>query len=138
MPNPIAIETRGACAVITIDRPEARNAAVSPEVAQGLEAASDRLVEDAALQAGVMTGTPPVFCAGADLKAIGDGRAHELSTEHGGFAELVRRERPNPLIAVDGPALAGGMELTLACAEGRSRQAGRRRRFRRFALGAGR
>ena len=115
MTNPIAFETRGTCAVITIDRPEARNA-VSPEVAQGLEAAIDRLEEDAALQVGVLTGTPPVFCAGADLKAIGEGRAHGLSTERGGFAGLVRRKRSKPLIAaVDGPALAGGMELTLAC-----------------------
>jgi enoyl-CoA hydratase len=115
MTNPIAFETRGACAVITIDRPEARNA-VSPEVARGLEAAIDRLEEDAALQVGVLTGTPPVFCAGADLKAIGEGRARELSTDRGGFAGLVRRERSKPLIAaVDGPALAGGMELTLAC-----------------------
>ncbi len=68
--NPIAFETRGASAAITIDRPEARNA-VNPEVAQGLEAAIDRLEEDAALQVGVLTSTSPVSRAGADLKAIG-------------------------------------------------------------------
>ena len=56
----------------------------------------------------------------------------------GGFAGLVRRQRSKPLIAVDGLALAGRMELTLACAEGGSRQAGGRGRLRRFALGVGR
>lgn len=113
--NPVAFDGRGACAVITIDRPQARNA-ISPEVAQGLESAIDRLEDDDELQLGVLTGAPPVFSAGADLKALADGRGHELSTERGGFAGLVRRRRLKPLIAaVDGPALAGGMELTLAC-----------------------
>jgi enoyl-CoA hydratase len=113
--TPIDVRTSGRCAVITIDRPEARNA-VSPEVAQGIEAAIDRLESDEDLRVGVLTGTPPVFCAGADLKAIGAGRAAELSTERGGFAGLVRRERTKPLVAaVDGPALAGGTELALAC-----------------------
>ena len=113
--TPIRFEVRGACAVITIDRPEARNA-VGVEVAQGLEAALDRLEADDALQVGVLAGLPPVFCAGADLKAVAAGRAAELSTPRGGFAGLVRRRRAKPLVAaVDGPALAGGMELVLAC-----------------------
>jgi enoyl-CoA hydratase len=113
--TPIRFETRGPCAVVTIDRPEARNA-VGPEVAQGLEAAIDRLEDDAALQVGVLAGTPPVFCSGADLKAVAAGRAAELSTARGGFGGLVRRRRAKPLVAaVDGPALAGGMELVLAC-----------------------
>lgn len=111
----IQFQTRGHCAVIVIDRPEARNA-VNAEVAEGIEAAIDALEQSDGLRIGVLTGTPPAFCAGADLKAIGAGRAAELSTERGGFAGLVRRERDKPLIAaVDGPALAGGMELVLAC-----------------------
>jgi enoyl-CoA hydratase len=63
----------------------------------------------------VLTHAGPVFCAGADLRAIGEGRAAELRTERGGFAGYVRRERVKPVIvAVDGPALAGGCEIVLA------------------------
>jgi len=103
------------CAVITIDRPQARNA-VSPEVAQGIEAAIDTVEADEAVWVAILTGTPPVFCAGADLKAIRDGRAAELATERGGFAGLAKRERTTPLIAaVEGAALAGGTEIVLAC-----------------------
>jgi enoyl-CoA hydratase len=103
------------CAVITIDRPEARNA-ISPEVAQGIEDAIDAAEADDGVRVAVLTGTPPVFSAGADLKAIQAGRGEELATERGGFAGLVRRERTKPLIAaVEGAALAGGTEIVLAC-----------------------
>jgi enoyl-CoA hydratase len=103
------------CAVITIDRPEARNA-VSPEVAQGIEAAIDAAEADDGVRVAVLTGVPPVFSAGADLKAIAAGRAAELSTERGGFGGVARRERSKPLIAaVEGAALAGGTEIVLAC-----------------------
>jgi enoyl-CoA hydratase len=113
--TPIVFRTHGGCAVITIDRAAARNA-INPEVARGIEAAVDRLEEDESLRAGVLTGAPPVFCAGADLKALAAGQAAELSTDRGGFAGLVRRRRTKPLVAaVDGPALAGGLELVLAC-----------------------
>jgi enoyl-CoA hydratase len=108
-------EVQDRCAVITIDRPEARNA-ISPEVARGIEAALDRAEGDADVWITVLTGAPPVFCAGADLKAIGAGRAAELATERGGFAGVTHRAREKPLIAaVDGPALAGGFEIVLAC-----------------------
>jgi enoyl-CoA hydratase len=103
------------CGLIAIDRPDARNA-ISPEVARGIEQALDRAEADDLIRVVVITGTPPVFCAGADLKAIQAGRAAELSTERGGFAGLVRRELRVPLIAaVEGSALAGGMEIVLAC-----------------------
>jgi len=103
------------CAVITIDRPEACNA-ISPEVAQGIEDAIDAAEGDDGVRVAVLTGTPPVFSAGADLKAIQAGRGDELATERGGFAGLVRRERTKPLIAsVEGAALAGGTEIVLAC-----------------------
>ncbi|MBS1862905.1 MAG: crotonase/enoyl-CoA hydratase family protein [Actinobacteria bacterium] len=101
--------------VITIDRPEARNA-ISPEVTTAIEAAVDEIEARAELWVTVLAATPPVFCAGADLKAIRDGRRLELSTARGGFAGLVRRQRTKPMIAaVDGPALAGGTEIVLSC-----------------------
>ena len=108
-------ETKGRVGVITIRRPEARNA-VNGEVAAGIESAIDRIEEDADIWAGVITGDGPVFCAGADLKAIASGQAAALQTERGGFAGIARREREKPIVAaVDGPALAGGCEIALAC-----------------------
>jgi enoyl-CoA hydratase len=111
----VTFETRGHYAIITINRPEARNA-VNQAVAQGIEAGIDRLEGSDDLWVGILTGVPPVFCAGADLKEINSGNAAALQTERGGFGGLVTRERAKPMIAaVDGPALAGGTELTLAC-----------------------
>jgi enoyl-CoA hydratase len=111
----VEYEEQGRVAVITIRRPEARNA-VNGEVATGLEAALDRLEDDPERWAGVLTGEGSVFSAGADLKAIAGGKAGELTTRKGGFGGLTQRDRAKPLIAaVGGPALAGGCELALAC-----------------------
>jgi enoyl-CoA hydratase len=113
-------EVQGRIAVITLNRPEARNA-VNGEVARGLEAAIDRLEEDPDVWIAVLAANPgdgdrPVFSAGADLKAINEGRAGELATAKGGFAGFVYRERRKPVIAaVDGLATAGGCEIVLAC-----------------------
>lgn len=111
----VLTEVRGRVLVIRLNRPSARNA-VSGDVAQGIEAAVDRLEDDPQLWAGVLAANGPTFCAGADLKWISGGRASELSTERGGFGGLVRRERTKPLIAaVHSDALAGGFELAIAC-----------------------
>ncbi len=111
----IEYETDGHVATITINRPDARNA-VNGEVAKGIEEAIDRLEADDSLWVGILTGVPPVFSAGADLKEINAGRAAELATKRGGFAGITRRERSKPIIAaVDGPALAGGTEICLSC-----------------------
>ena len=111
----VEYETRGRVALLTIRRPEARNA-VNAEVARSMEAAIDRLEADDDLWCGIVAGEGEVFSAGADLKEISAGRAADLVTERGGFAGLARRERRKPLIAaVDGPALAGGCEIALAC-----------------------
>lgn len=106
----------GHIALVTIDRPEARNA-VNGAVATGLEAAVDATEADDDIRVVVLTGAgQEAFCAGADLKEIAAGRGHALSTERGGFAGFVYRERSKPWIAaVNGMALAGGTELTLAC-----------------------
>lgn len=108
-------EVRGRVAVLTINRPDKKNA-VNGDVARGMEAAIDKLEDDPEVWLGVLQGSGSVFCAGADLKAINEGRAGELQTEKGGFAGIVARARTKPIIAaVDGPALAGGTEIVLAC-----------------------
>lgn len=106
--------------VITLNRPEARNA-VNRELALGLEAAVDRLEDDpdvwvGALCANTADQVQPVFCAGADLKVIREtGSASTLDTERGGFGGFVYRERTKPIVvAVDGLATAGGLEIVLA------------------------
>jgi enoyl-CoA hydratase len=107
--------TQGPFAIVKINRPEARNA-VNGAVAQGIEDAIDRIEEDDAIWLGILTGEPPVFCAGADLKEINAGNAASLATARGGFGGIVQRERTKPIIAaVDGPALAGGTEIVISC-----------------------
>jgi len=111
----IDYEVRGRVALITIDRPEASNT-IDPGTAAGIEAALDRFEANTELWAGVLTGRGSVFSLGADLHSIVAGQGPELLTERGGFAGLVRRPRVKPLIAaVEGPALAGGCEMAMAC-----------------------
>jgi len=118
MSDIVKYETRGRVAVITLNRPDARNA-VNGDVAQGMEAAIDQMEADNDVWVGIITANTegqerPVFCAGADLKAINSGRAGDLSTRRGGFAGFVYRERKKPVIvAVDGLATAGGCEIVL-------------------------
>ncbi len=112
---PVHFEIEGRIAVITLDRPEARNA-VDGETASAIEAALDRYEGDADLWVAIITARGPVFSAGADLKAIAAGNIKALFTARGGFAGVTRRDRRKPLIAaVNGPALAGGCEIALAC-----------------------
>lgn len=111
-------ELRGHVAVMTINRPTARNA-VNTDVAQGIEAGIDRLEEDPEAWVGIITGAQTdkgwIFCAGADLKQMSVDPGG-MMTQKGGFAGIVQRERTKPIIAaVDGPALAGGTEIVLAC-----------------------
>lgn len=103
-------------AVVTLDRPAARNA-VNGEVALALEKIVDAIESDALLRVAVLASSHhQVFSAGADLKAVAAGERLSLSTERGGFAGFVFAKRAKPWIAaVDGKALAGGFELALAC-----------------------
>ena len=111
----VKFEKKGPIAIITIDRPEAKNA-VNAEVADAIENAIDELEANDELWVGIIASSGDVFCAGADLKAINSGQAGGLQTQRGGFAGFVQRERTKPVIAaVDGPALAGGCEIVLAC-----------------------
>jgi enoyl-CoA hydratase len=115
----VTYEVDGRVGIITLNRPEARNA-VNGDLAAGLEAAIDRLEDDADVWVGILTANTegqdkPVFCAGADLKAINSGNAGALNTARGGFAGFVYRDRRKPVIvAVDGLATAGGCEIVLA------------------------
>ncbi|MFF4407846.1 crotonase/enoyl-CoA hydratase family protein [Streptomyces sp. NPDC001404] len=103
----------GTVLVITIDRPQARNA-VNAEVAQGIAAAVDRLETDPALRVGVLTGADGTFCAGMDLKAAA--RGEQVTVPGKGFAGLTEARTAKPLVAaVEGHALGGGFELALAC-----------------------
>ncbi len=119
MSDAVTFEARHRVGYITLNRPEARNA-VNGDVALAFEAAVDRLEDDDALWVGIVTANTegqerPVFCAGADLKAINSGKSHELVTRRGGFAGFVYRDRKKPVIvAVDGLATAGGCEIVLA------------------------
>jgi len=83
-------------------RPEARNA-VNGDVAKGLEACIDKMEADDNIWVGILTANTegqknPVFCAGADLKAIENGTGHTLSTQRGGFGGFVYRQRRKPVI----------------------------------------
>jgi enoyl-CoA hydratase len=111
----VDFEQRGPLAIVKINRPEARNA-VNQAVAEGIEQAIDAIEADDGIWVGILTGEPPVFCAGADLKEINAGNAASLQTQRGGFGGITQRERTKPIIAaVDGPALAGGTEIVLSC-----------------------
>src|SRR6201997_2966805 len=107
----VLVEQRDRILLITINRPQAKNA-VNAEVSKGLAEAMDRLDDDAGLSVGGLTGAGGTFCAGMDLKAFGRGENVVVQGRGLGFTE---RPRPKPLIAaVEGFALAGGTELALA------------------------
>jgi enoyl-CoA hydratase len=114
----IDYELRGNVALFTINRPEARNA-VNAQWATEMEAALDAFEADDNAWVGILravtVGDRPVFCAGADLKAINSGAGDSIGTAKGGFGGLVYRERTKPMIvAVDGLATAGGCEIVLS------------------------
>ncbi|HEX3607134.1 MAG TPA: crotonase/enoyl-CoA hydratase family protein [Candidatus Dormibacteraeota bacterium] len=109
---PVLAERRDGVLVITLNRPQARNA-VDAAVAQGVQAALDELDADGDLRVGIVTGAGGYFCAGMDLKAFVRGESPR--TERG-FAGICQRPADKPLIAaVEGFALAGGLEIALSC-----------------------
>jgi enoyl-CoA hydratase len=109
----VLVERRGGVLVITLNRPDARNA-VNAAVAQGVADALERLDADGELRVGVLAGAGKGFCAGMDLKAFVAGERPHV--EGRGFAGIVQRSADKPLIAaVEGFAVAGGLEVALAC-----------------------
>jgi enoyl-CoA hydratase len=109
----ILTETREGVLIITINRPEARNA-VNGGVATGMAAALDRLDAEDDLRVGVVTGAGGYFSAGMDLKAFVQGESPYAGDR--GFAGITQRASRKPLIAaIEGFALAGGFEVALSC-----------------------
>ncbi len=109
----VLTERRGRVRLITINRPDQRNA-VNAAVAAGIAAALDELDADPELSVGVITGAGKGFCAGMDLKAFVAGERPFI--EGRGFAGITQRSADKPLIAaIEGFAVAGGLEVALAC-----------------------
>jgi len=109
----VKLDVRGAVLVVTIDRPEVRNA-LDLATADALSRAIDRLEEDDALRVGVLTGADGVFSSGMDLRAFQRGDVPYVASR--GIFGIVNAPPRKPFIAaVEGYALAGGFELMLAC-----------------------
>lgn len=125
----IRVDRRDAVTVVTIDRPEARNA-VNPEMAAALFEAFVAFDRDENAKVAVLTGVPGAFCAGFDLKYAAEGMTdgwfaeHELDADFDGRNDQPRKAPMGPtrllltkpvIAAISGPAVAGGMELALWC-----------------------
>ena len=106
---------QGLC-LVTLRRPSARNA-ITPQVANMLEEIVVEVESAPDIQVAILTGDGDrAFCAGADLNEVVAGRLDDCFTSAGGFAGFVNAKRSKPWIAaVNGPALAGGFEIVLAC-----------------------
>jgi enoyl-CoA hydratase len=113
MSDPVLTEVRGNVLIVTLNRPEAKNAA-NKALAEGVAAAMDKLDADPELRVGIITGAGGTFCSGMDLKGFLAGETPQVPGR--GFAGLTEAPPKKPLIAaVDGYALAGGFEIALAC-----------------------
>ena len=109
----VLTEVRGRVLLMTINRPDQRNA-VNAAVAQGIAAALDQLDAESELSLGVLTGAGKGFSAGMDLKAFVTGERPYAGDR--GFAGITQRAAEKPLIAaIEGFAVAGGLEVALAC-----------------------
>ena len=105
----VLTERRGRVMVITLNRPEAMNA-INGALSEGLRSAVQDLASDSGLTAGVVTGAGKGFCSGMDLKAFSRGE------DIGPMLEFVQNGATKPLVgAIEGFALAGGLELALSC-----------------------
>ncbi|MFD4121767.1 crotonase/enoyl-CoA hydratase family protein [Alcaligenes faecalis] len=110
----VTLERIGKVVLITLNRPEARNA-INLETAQALAQALDEFDADPSIAVGVLTGANNTFCAGMDLKAFAK-TGQRPYVDDRGFAGICERPPAKPLIAaVEGYCLAGGFEIALSC-----------------------
>jgi enoyl-CoA hydratase/carnithine racemase len=109
--EPVLVDRRGTALVITLNRPERRNA-ITPAMIGTLIGAVDVLEADGRLRAGIITGTGRAFCAGADLAPRDAGPDEHRYV----LREYMTKARSKPIIAaVNGAAVGGGFELVLDC-----------------------
>lgn len=116
MEDAVLLERHGSVALLTINRPDARNA-INAAVSHALGSALDAIEDDAGVAVVVLTGAGDrAFCAGMDLKAFAAGESDAVLHASGGFAGIARRTFTKPIVAaVNGFALAGGLEIVLSC-----------------------
>jgi enoyl-CoA hydratase/carnithine racemase len=112
----LLVERDGAVAIVTLDRPEKRNA-LSIELRERLAATFAELAADDTVHCALLTGAGSAFCAGMDVSQFGGDRAHKQRLYESSVAAFDAVARfPKPLVAyVNGPAIAGGFALALLC-----------------------
>lgn len=109
----VLVERDGEVLIIVLNRPDQRNA-INAALAKGVTAAVDRLEADPTLRCGVLAGKGAGFCSGFDLKSFIENGEHPITAR--GFGGITRKPPNKPIVAaVEGFAVAGGLELAMSC-----------------------